>query len=223
MSKKAIILFDLDGTLIDSTPAIYKSFCEAYKERGLQPPSLDSVKQGIGHTLEDMFLAQGVQKDKVDEFVKSYRAFYRSTMEAGTTLLPNAKEAVILGYKFAYLGVVTTKRGDFSAKLLESFGILKYFSTVVGIENVNNPKPHSEPITHALDCIQNIEQCKIQNSSCFMVGDTILDLQAAKNAGIIGVGVLCGYGDTQKLQQHSQIICQDSLAATKHIKAIFDI
>ena len=153
MSKNAIILFDLDGTLIDSTPAIYTSFCEVYKERGLTPPSLDCVKQGIGHTLEDMFLAQGITKDKVNEYVQSYRIFYRAQMETGTTLLPNAKEAVVLGYEFAHLGVVTTKRGDFSAKLLESFGILRYFSTVIGIENVSNPKPHSEPIISALDSI----------------------------------------------------------------------
>ena len=223
MSKNAIILFDLDGTLIDSTPAIYFSFSQAYKEHRLQPPSLESVKQSIGHTLEDMFLAQGVPKDKVSEFIKSYRLAYRAQMEAGTTLLPNAKEAIILGYEFAHLGIVTTKRGDFSAKLLESFGVLHYFSVIVGIENVSNPKPHSEPIICALDSIREMRKCDIAMSSCFMVGDTILDLQAAKNAGITGVGVLCGYGDSKSLQQHTQNIHQDALAATKHIQAILSI
>lgn len=216
MKKEYIVLFDLDGTLVDSTQAIYASFCKAYLAMNDTPPSLEQVKSGIGHTLESMFLQNGVKKQKVDEYVKHYRVAYRGLMEQGTHLLPYAKEAIIEAYSFATLGVVTTKRGDFSQILLDKLGVWKYFSGIVGIESVSNPKPHEEPILKALDMFnksQNIAKEKI-----YMIGDTMLDIEAAKNAGIQAVGVLCGFGKKEVLQESQAPLCDNTLEAIRWIK-----
>lgn len=216
--KKAIILFDLDGTLIDSTPAILASFRFACTEQGFASPQDKTIIQFIGHTLEDMFLGIGVQKEKVWDFIESYRKFYRANMEQGTKLLEHAREAIELAFSFAHLAVVTTKRADFSTKLLESFGVLHYFSVVIGIENVRNPKPSSEPILKALDSLYE-SKGQIPKQDCFMIGDTELDLQAAMNAGINGIGVLCGYGSEQSLQRFCMPIHHNTYLAVQALKS----
>lgn len=210
--KQVIILFDLDGTLIDSTKAIYASFCEAMSAFGYPTPSLDSLKATIGHTLEDMFLAFGIPKAQVGDFVQAYRISYRAKMEAGTTLLPNAKEAIMFAKSFADLGVVTTKRGDFSVKLLDCLGVGEYFRCVIGIESVSKPKPDSEPILKALEHFPNAS-----SAHKYMIGDTTLDLESAKGAGISAVGVLCGYGKQEALGAYNVPLCVDSLMAVREI------
>ena len=210
--KKAIILFDLDGTLIDSTKAIYASFCEAMEAFGYPKPSLDSLKMTIGHTLEDMFLAHKIPEDRLGELVQCYRISYRAKMEAGTTLLPNAAEAIALAASFAHLGVVTTKRGDYSARLLHSLGVGEYFKCVVGIESVAKPKPDSEPILKALESFKHASEAR-----AYMIGDTALDLESAKRAGISALGVLCGYGDKQAMSAYGVPMCADALEAVREI------
>ena len=210
---QAIILFDLDGTLIDSTKAIYASFCEALEAFGYPKPNLDSVKATIGHTLEDMFLAHQIPEGRVGEFVQSYRNAYHAKMEAGTTLLPNAAEAIRLAASFADLGVVTTKRGDYSTRLLHALGVGEYFGCVVGVESISRPKPDSEPILKALESFSNAAVAQK-----YMVGDTTLDLESAKRAGISAVGVLCGYGKEEALRAYNVPICVDALAAVREIE-----
>ncbi|MCX2716537.1 HAD family hydrolase [Helicobacter sp. MIT 21-1697] len=214
--KTAIILFDLDGTLIDSTQAIYMSFCEAYKTMCAELPAFECVKNSIGHTLEDMFVQNGVARSEVQEYVKAYRIHYRVLMEEGTHLLPFAKEAIIKAYEFANLGIVTTKRGDFSQILLQKLGVWEYFDDIIGIESVRFPKPHTEPILKALEHL-GAAQKGINNHKIFMIGDTSLDLSAAKNAHINAVGVLCGFGKRDDMESFNVPLCENTLAAVHYI------
>lgn len=215
-TKDVIVLFDLDGTLVDSTQAIYASFCDAYKKMGQKAPSFESVKNTIGHTLEDMFLQNGADSNKVAEYVHHYRICYRSLMEEGTHLLPLVKEAIIEAHSFAYLGVVTTKRGDFSQILLEKLDVWQYFECIVGIESVTHPKPSPEPIFKALEML-HITQKDIVKQRIYMVGDTHLDLSAAQRAEINAVGVLCGFGKREDMEQFNVPLCESTLEAVRYI------
>ncbi len=214
--KTAIIFFDLDGTLIDSTQAIYMSFCEAYKTMFAEPPTFECVKNTIGHTLEDMFLQNGVAHSQVKEYVKTYRIHYRSLMEEGTHLLTFAKEAIIKAYEFAHLGIVTTKRGDFSQILLQKLGVWEYFDDIVGIESVSFPKPHAQPILIALERL-GATQKGINNHRIYMIGDTSLDLSAALSANINAVGVLCGFGNRGDMESFNVPLCENTLEAVNYI------
>lgn len=208
--KRAIILFDFDGTLIDSTAAIYASFCAALFDNGFALPSQQSVEACIGHTLHDMFAMHGVPPEMRERCVDEYRASYRAHMERGTALLPNAREAVAQASAFAFLGLVTTKRGDYSRVLLQRFGIAEHFACVVGIEDVASPKPAPEPILCAL---AKIARPEIAPERIFMVGDTALDLQAARVAGVRGLGVLCGFGREGDLRAFDVPLFADALEA----------
>ncbi|PCM57053.1 hydrolase, partial [Campylobacter sp. BCW_8712] len=126
------ILFDLDGTLIDSTDAILNSFRGAFKALGLTSKNNEEIKNLIGYPLEQMF--RMLYPDKVNlskEFVLAYREIYAQIYLEQTTLLPKVKEALELGSKIADLGIVTTKGGKFTPILLDYLGVKKFFKTLI--------------------------------------------------------------------------------------------
>jgi phosphoglycolate phosphatase len=206
------ILFDLDGTLIDSTEAILESFAVTYDAFDQDVPSDAAIKALIGHPLEDMFMQLGVKETFVDHYVMQYKDHYRTISVEKTYPLGKAKEAVELASSFAKLGVVTTKTGLYSKEILEGMGILDYFNVVIGREDVINAKPDPEPMLLAM------EQLNADPATTFMIGDTHLDLLGAKNAKIKGIGVLSGYDDVTTLQTHTDMIEPTALDAVQRIK-----
>ena len=211
MKKHKIILFDLDGTLIDSTEAILESFERAFSSFGKKVPDAASIKAEIGHPLEDMFAALGVEPLLIEGYVHAYKSHYREISCAKTLLLPGAQEAVALAYEEAYLGVVTTKTGLYSAELLEYMGMMHYFDVLIGREHVLHPKPHPEPIHQALKQLPEV------TGDIWMIGDTCMDMQAAQAANIGSIAVLCGYASEELLMKCSSRIVQNSLEAIQFI------
>jgi phosphoglycolate phosphatase len=203
---KGAILFDLDGTLIDSTEAILECFASSFHTFGLKAPPKQEILALIGHPLDFMFAHLGIEGD-VQPFVDAYKRCYKKISKQKTLLLPGAKEAVEAANSFAKLAVVTTKTGLYSKELLEHLGLLHYFEVVIGREDVINPKPHPEPILKALHFIG----AHPQNS--WMIGDTCLDMDAAKKAGVGGVAVLCGYGSAEALRRCAQHVKRDAKEA----------
>jgi len=209
-----VILFDLDGTLIDSTEAIVGCFYHSFKELNFDFQGNDEdIKNEIGYPLDVMYETLGVPKENVWDFVDSYKNEYRKVSEEKTTLLPEAYEAVKLASSFARLGIVTTKTTLYTIPLLKNFKIFDFFETIIGRQEVTNPKPHPEPILNAMENL-NITS----DDTIYMIGDTKLDLIAAKEAGVQGIGVLCGYGKKNELKKYTNLIYSDSLAAVKGIQ-----
>ncbi len=205
------ILFDLDGTLIDSTEAILESFHNSFAIHQHQAPSDEDITRLIGHPLDVMYGELGVDEAKVWDFVTTYKEQYRQIFKEKTVLLENAVEAVALASEHARMGVVTTKTGRYSRELLEHFQIMHHFELLIGREDVTYPKPHAEPIEKAVAFFT----CK--KDRCWMIGDTRLDLESAKNANIHGIGVLSGYDSKEQLLTYSDVIKKDALEAVKYI------
>ncbi|MDM5263804.1 HAD family hydrolase [Sulfurovum sp. XTW-4] len=206
-----IILFDLDGTLIDSTEAILESFDVAFKTFGTAVPDEERIKAEIGHPLDVMFATLGVEASYVDAHVQAYKRHYRKISCAKTVLLPEAREAVELASQHARLGVVTTKTAKYSIELLEHMGLMTYFDVLVGREDVVNPKPHPEPIFKALSKLQS------ERNIYWMIGDTPMDILAANAAKINSVAVTCGYADETLLLEHTDNVSKSALEAVKFI------
>jgi len=213
-NKKVTILFDLDGTLIDSTDAIVGCFYHSFKELNFDfQGDVEDIKNEIGYPLDVMYATLGVPQEQVWDFVDSYKNEYRKVSEAKTTLLPDAYEAVKLASSFARLGIVTTKTTLYTIPLLKNFGIYEYFETIIGRQEVTNPKPHPEPIYKAMESMNITNENNI-----YMVGDTKLDLIAAQEAGVKSIGVLCGYGKKKDLECYTQNISVDALSSIKKLK-----
>lgn len=201
------ILFDLDGTLIDSTEAILESFHRAYAIMGDTAPDEAAIKSLIGHPLEGMFRDLGVNERLVWEYVDAYKSHYRSISREKTELLPRAKEAIEAASAMARLGIVTTKTARYSRELLEHFGVMDAFELLIGREDVVNPKPHPEPVLKALEFF------KCDPKQCWLIGDTRLDAGSAKAAGIGCVGVLSGYDNEAQLKTLTDFIENDAFEA----------
>ena len=217
MSKNKIILFDLDGTLIESTDAIISTFLHTFKELDFDfKYSIDDIKSLIGYPLDIMYKELGVEDEKVWEFVNSYKNRYRVISKEQTTLLENALEAVQLASQIGRVSVVTTKTRMYTMPLLEHFNIAQFFEIVTGRENVQNPKPHPEPILITLEQMNYNKDI----DTVWMIGDTKLDLIAAKQANVNSIGVLCGYGEKEELKEYTEYIKDNSLSAVRFIKSI---
>ena len=205
------ILFDLDGTLIDSTEAILESFHNSYDVFKMAHPSDEAIKSLIGHPLDVMYARLGVKEKKVWDMVNTYKQHYRKISTQKTELLPFAKEAVELASKHARIGIVTTKTGRYSKILMEHFELMHYFEVLIGREDVQNPKPHPEPINKA------IELLNVKKEDCWMIGDTRMDLIAAQNAGVKSVAVISEYEPLQELEKYTNIIKTNALEAVQTI------
>ncbi len=205
-----VILFDLDGTLIDSTEAILEGFHVSFESAGKNPPRDEDVKKLIGLPLDVMFESLGIPRKNVWDFVDVYKQHYRKISREKTVLLPFAKEAVKEACEFARLGIVTTKTARYSKELLEHFGIMDFFEVLVGREDVQNPKPHPEPVLKALHLMNAYKE------SAWMVGDTCLDMISAKEAGIKAVAVEFEY--EKKLHECAGIVKKNALEAVRFIK-----
>jgi phosphoglycolate phosphatase len=216
-AKETIILFDLDGTLIDSTDAIVETFYYTFDkfDLNINIPQQDIIKL-IGYPLEIMYERLGVEKNLIDSIVLAYKHRYRDISSSKTTLLDGAIQSIQEAYKIATLGIVTTKTKQYTMPLLHHLDIVKYFDTIVGRMEVTHPKPHPEPILKALE---NLNVTK-SNHNIYMIGDTKLDLICANESDVEAVGVLSGYGTKDELELYTKLIFDNSLDAVKYITSL---
>lgn len=183
--EKPLILFDLDGTLLNTAPAIIESYKYLFNKYR-KDVVFDEEKQleVIGPSLFVMFEKYFPDKD-VDELVKEYREYnfkihkeFVSPMNNAEALLKQLKEE---GYK---IGVVSTKLKDAVEMGLKMFNLDEYIELVIGYDSVKNQKPDPEGLLLA---------CKEMNHTqdeCIYIGDTPTDIKAAKNAGIYSIGYI---------------------------------
>ncbi len=210
------ILFDLDGTLIDSTEAILESFHNSFDVHRHPHPEDEAIKALIGYPLDVMYRELGIEQERVWDFVTTYKEHYRIISTEKTVLLPYAREAVEEAAKFARLGIVTTKTGQYSRVLMEYFELMHHFEVLIGREDVENPKPHAEPIEKA------VERMGVAKEMCWIIGDTRLDIGSANNAGIKSVGVLSGYDNVEQLKTLTDIIENNALEAVKRVAKLVE-
>lgn len=211
MKERQTILFDLDGTLIDSTEAILESFDHTFGHFSRTTPPAEKITTEIGHPLDGMFLSLGIPEAEVWEFVGVYKAYYRQISRAKTLLLPEARQAIEKASTIAKLGIVTTKTGKFSIELLEHMELMQHFEVMIGREDVSSPKPHPEPILTALSRLETGRE------KCWMIGDTCMDMLSAKEAGVSGIAVTSGYGSAEQLRGCSSLVVENALEAVLSI------
>ncbi|MDE5868076.1 MAG: prolipoprotein diacylglyceryl transferase [Anaeroplasmataceae bacterium] len=186
------ILFDLDGTLLDTKELITRSFVHTFEHfkpgYTLSDEELDSF---FGPSLKQTFSKYTDDPKLIDEMIVYYREFNVACHDEMVKIFPGAKQLIrTLARKKYHLGVVSSKKTDLVEHGLELFGIRKYFKLVIGEEDVKNPKPDPEGILKAIKIFDS--------KKALYVGDGLGDIAAGKNANIDTVGVL--YASNRKEQ-----------------------
>lgn len=190
------VLCDLDGTLVDSRVGIVDAFLTAFAAEGLPAPPVPAIEATIGWPLPDAFVGLGASRDLVETLRLHYRARYDVVCVSGSALMPGVAEALArMRAAGARLAVVTTKRGKYPPIMLAGHGVGHHFDVVVGADDVQNLKPHPEPVLVAC------ERLGLRPEEVAMVGDTPFDVGAGRAAGAFAVGVLGGHADREALEQ----------------------
>jgi phosphoglycolate phosphatase len=181
-----LIIFDLDGTLVDSYAAIQDSLAHAMTALGFAPWSEEETKARVGRGLE-VLMKEAVGEAHVTEGVRLFRTRYPQIFLQKSFLLPGVEETVAaLHASSKCLAVATNKPSDFSRDLLAHLGLGHLFSLVMGPMDVPRPKPHPDMI-HAI-----LERLKYSPDMALYVGDMTLDAESAANAGVDCVLVASG-------------------------------
>jgi len=189
------VIFDLDGTLVDSYQAIYLSFQFAYKNMGLQPLPFDEVKRVVGYGLRNTF-RDLLGEERAPEALRLFRQKYEEVYRQNTYLLPGAREVLEALYcRGIKLAVATNKFGRFSREIFQHFGMENFFAAIVGDEDVSHNKPHPETLLYA------IKKMGLQNEEIIFVGDSLIDIQTGKNAGVRVFVIPTGVSRREELEK----------------------
>jgi len=206
------VVFDLDGTLIDSAADIVHALNRALGMRNLPPFSVDQAKKMIGggvpKLVERALLAHGVPDVELLPLAADFVRCYRENLTTCTTLYEGAAELLErLKGEGPRLGICTNKQHDLTVETLNRLGIAKYFSAVVG-ERAGHPrKPDPAPLLGVLAALGAPPERAV------MVGDSAADVGCAKAAGVASVVVSFGYshGNAEALGSDAVIGCLKDL------------
>jgi HAD superfamily hydrolase (TIGR01509 family) len=199
------VVFDLDGTLIDSTEAIVRSFTHAFEVIGRPFPGAQAIIDTIGYPLREQFPL--LTDAPLEDCIRHYRAHHDVTSCANTTLLPGAG-ALLQALQDAgvAMGFASSKSCAAACRLLDHLGVLSCFEARIGPEQVTRTKPDPEPVLKAMEVLG------ASREEAVFVGDMHFDLLAGAAAGVRTLAVTTGYATREALEQLQPTAIFDSLA-----------
>ncbi|MFA9289295.1 MAG: HAD-IA family hydrolase [Weeksellaceae bacterium] len=183
--KLKAIFFDIDGTLLDTREFIYQAFEHSLGAHGHQPFTREELRIVMGKTLEGGYQTLA-QLDDVEDLMNTHRAFQAANMNLSIPYPHVAETLDALKKKGLKIAGITTRSRDSAKATLKLAGLMEYFEFFVGMDDVENPKPHPEPLERAL------KHFELRPDEAMMVGDSDVDIMAGKAAGTYTAG--CAYG-----------------------------
>tara|TARA_B100001173_G_scaffold225387_1_gene195495 strand:+ start:356 stop:1039 length:684 start_codon:yes stop_codon:yes gene_type:complete len=215
MSQKYTILFDLDGTLVDTAPDLMHAHNHVMKKFGYSTKSTEEIRsligQGAGAMLGRSIWGQAkkefskVQDEKIKkEMVKEFIDFYGKNIFNESTLINGVKEFLIWAKKKNIsMAVCTNKQEHLAIDLLKKIGIYDFFEYVAGHNTFDYCKPDPRHLTSVVEILSG----DIKNT--LMIGDSETDANAAKNAGIPVILLKDGYTEKNTTEIHHNHLVND--------------
>ncbi len=196
MSKPAL-LFDLDGTLLDSKPGIVNSFQLACEELDLRVPSSDELHEFIGPPLPVMLAELCGEDDQhiVKRFIDCYRESYIAKGMYESKVYPGIEKLLSAKREHNDLFVATSKPHKHALTMLRHFGLDEYFCHVHGSELNGDRFDKTSLIAYVL------ETEGLASQGTWMVGDRRYDIAGARANSVRGIGITWGYGSREELDE----------------------
>jgi len=189
------VLFDLDGTLIDSGEGILTCAELALRHFNLPIPTPEEMRTFVGPPLRDSFARFGCTLEQVQEAIRVYRARYTTVGKFEGFVYPGIAELLAqLKADGCRLFVATSKPEGTSVEILEHFGLAHYFEKIAGAALDKSRATKAEVIAYLLDEVGSLD-------GALMVGDTAYDVLGAADHDIPCAGVSWGYGTVESMEQ----------------------
>lgn len=210
----AALFFDLDGTLVDSVPDLTAAVNVMLRQLGLPAREEAQVRTWVGNGMDNL-IRRALANDMAgqadpDLFARArplYKAAYADHISVYSELYPGAREGLAaLRAAGLPLACVTNKAAEFALPLLDRLGIGHFFAAVVGGECIPHPKPAPDAL---LLCA---ERLGVPVARGLMVGDSVNDVGAARNAGCPVVCVPYGYNHGRDIRDAQPDAVIDSIA-----------
>lgn len=210
--RPRLVVFDCDGTLVDSQATIISSMAAAWAEAGLDAPSPERIRAIIGLSLDEAMrrLAGDVALDRAPDLAENYRRAFKlrlSRPEHEDPLYPEVVETLdALARAQVVLAVATGKGMSGLRATLGQHGLLDRFVSLQTADRARG-KPHPEMLYNAM------RDADIGPERTLMVGDTVHDVQMAANAGVAAIGVSWGYHAAEDLRESGARVVIDRMSA----------
>lgn len=189
------VLFDLDGTLIDTNALIISSFEHTFQQYGLSFTKKE-IMQFNGPPLHETF--KKINPAHAEQMVETYRQHNLAHHDQYVKAFPHVIETVkVLHQNRIKMGIVSAKMREGVQKGLILTGLHSFFETVIAMDDVTYPKPHPEPV------IKGMSKLDAVPASTIMVGDNYHDIEAGKNAGVSTAAVAWSEKGTDFLMEYN--------------------
>jgi len=190
------VLFDLDGTLIDTIGLLLECARHTFKGRTPAPTDEEWIA-GIGTPLRKQFAAYTTSDDEIEELTQRYRSFQREHHDRLTSAFPGVLEVLdeleATGHP---MGIVTSKSNEMMDRGLEWVGIMRHMQTRIGMDNAKRHKPDPHPVQVAL------EELEYEPREAVFVGDSPHDIASGNAAGVTTVAALWGPFSREQLEPY---------------------
>jgi len=207
-----LIIFDLDGTLVDSVNDIVNAVNFTLKDIGLKEKSKQEISSYIGQGVEDLIRRSlgNKQKALLKRALFVFEKYYRKHSTDGSVLYPGVEE-VLEYFKDKRKMIITNRNYEFALLTLKALGVYDYFEDIVGGDDIGCMKPSSCPLDRA------IYGRDINKEKAIIVGDMYVDVLAGKRAGIITCGVTYGIGRKEEIIKVKPDFIIDNIIELKNI------
>jgi 2-hydroxy-3-keto-5-methylthiopentenyl-1-phosphate phosphatase len=190
------VTFDMDGTLLDSIGAIAESFNHMFIRLGYPQMTVQEVVRKTSVSLMD-FVRNFLQPHEAENGIKIFRDHYDTIFIEKTSLIQGVRDAIETMDGDVIKGIITNKRGAYARKLSDHFGFSKNMSMIIGAEDGFRAKPSAEMFHEFM------RQTGSTKGQTIYVGDSPVDIEAAKNAGIDAFAVTGPYFTPEELALRS--------------------
>src|SRR5678815_2400661 len=196
MPTLTTVLFDLDGTLIDSVRLILDSYHHTLASHGLEARQDAFWLEGLGTPLRVQFKYWSDDPTQLEAMIATYREYNLAHHDTMVTAYPGVVSMVrairAAGFR---TGLVTSKNKPGAERGLRLVGLDQDMELIIGADDVVNPKPHAEPIEAALS------RLGVPASAAIYVGDSVHDMESGRAAGVMTGAALWGPFDRKHLER----------------------
>ncbi|MBN1354230.1 MAG: HAD-IA family hydrolase [Candidatus Omnitrophica bacterium] len=208
-----LMLFDLDGTLVDSKKDITDAVNHALNEVGLEQKDPDEISSYIGTGVKDLIsksLGEKADKTIFDKVLSAFEKYFAEHYADNSRLYEGVRE-MLEYFKDKEKAIVTNRNYIYAVLTMKKLGIYGFFKKIIGGDNFRCAKPSSCPIENVITDIS------AEKENIIMIGDMSIDVISGKNAGVLTCAVTYGIGKKEDILRAGPDFVIDNISALKDI------